>query len=350
MLTEDDNTEFRADLDFHPMLRGAYSPSLYAGVDTGSVPQSVGLPKSTGARHKTPSLKPKVADVSKRLDGLQLDMERRIREVETGLQAHRMASPLISGNNAAKRTGHAAVNPLTNTCLSSLDLHEMPDLVEAVGADMVGLPFTAGRPNNDREAFYRQMVQDTVKQAYGKLKLKSGLDLESQELVKNIVYWPHAFTSELAHLIKQRKANNISMEAFLFGTVNILSLDDLDVSRKEKNARLRLLKHLAQVALTKGWPAARQLHNCVLQGIEVGTFNWESSFDHMFQLMPTGGVEAEEKKVEDKVVNIICRSYNADAECVFSKDGRECAKVHVCLACAKRGFCFKHPEHQCRRK
>lgn len=92
----------------------------------------------------------------------------------------------------------------------------------------------------DRDSFYKQLVQDTVKEASGKLKIKSGLDLESQELVRQVIYWPHAFTSELSHCVKNRKASTIDLEAFVFGAVNILLIGDSEVSQHEKQCRIKI--------------------------------------------------------------------------------------------------------------
>ena len=59
------------------------------------------------------------------------------------------------------------------------------------------LPIVGGAALRDRETFYRQFVQDTVKEAAGKLKLnKSGLDFsKAKEFLKELVllflqgYW-----------------------------------------------------------------------------------------------------------------------------------------------------------------
>ena len=244
------------------------------------------------------------------------------------------------------------------------DLYQMQGLNDRVQLEMAKLPLVGSTaPDSDRDTFYRQLVQDTVKQASGKLKIKSGLELESQELVRLVVYWPHAFTSELSHCVKNRKATNIDIESFIFGTVNILLMNDGDVSHQEKQARLLLLKHLMYIAVLRGWAQARQLHNCILQGIETKAISWQTSASHLSQLASTGvsSVEGEKDKTRkpettdnDKIINIICRSYNSEntqnAECAYSKEGRVCNKVHVCLSCAKQGLCFKHPERRCNKR
>lgn len=102
------------------------------------------------------------------------------------------------------------------------DLYQMPELNDRVQLEIAKLLLVGNStgPINDRDTFYRQLVQDTVKQASGKLKIKSGLELESHELVRQVVYWPHAFTSELSHCVNNRKATNIDIESFIFGTIN----------------------------------------------------------------------------------------------------------------------------------
>ena len=245
--------------------------------------------------------------------------------------------------------------------VSYADLRHMPALVSRVQSEMAELPIVGEAAVRDRDTFYKQLVQDTVKEAAGKLKIKSGLELESQELVRRVIYWPHAFTSEISHCLKTRKSNNINIEGFMFGALNILLLDDQDVSAQEKTHRLLLLKHLMRVTLLKGWPVARQLHNCVLQAIETKSISWDKAFDHLAQLSHTAVTENTEKEAissrtdnSDKVLNIICKSYNSDntegAECAFSRDGKSCSKLHICSLCAKKGMNFKHTEKRCRRK
>lgn len=256
-----------------------------------------------------------------------------------------------------------SMGPSFGNNMTLSDLYKMPELNDSVQLEMSKLPLVGGGANSDRDTFYRQLVQDTVKQASGKLKIKSGLELESQELVRQVVYWPHAFTSELTHCVKNRKAMNIDIESFIFGTVNILLMNEGDVSHQEKHFRLVLLKHLMYITVLRGWAQARQLHNCILQGIETKAISWQSSASHLAQLASTcaSPQDAEKDRARknesmdtDKIVNIICRSYNSEntqnAECAYSKEGRICNKVHVCLSCAKQGLCFKHPERRCNRR
>ena len=192
------------------------------------------------------------------------------------------------------------------------DLYQMQGLNDRVQLEMAKLPLVGSTaPDSDRDTFYRQLVQDTVKQA----------------------------------------------------SVNILLMNDGDVSHQEKQARLLLLKHLMYIAVLRGWAQARQLHNCILQGIETKAISWQTSASHLSQLASTGvsSVEGEKDKTrkpettdKDKIINIICRSYNSEntqnAECAYSKEGRVCNKVHVCLSCAKQGLCFKHPERRCNKR
>ena len=192
------------------------------------------------------------------------------------------------------------------------DLYQMQGLNDRVQLEMAKLPLVGSTaPDSDRDTFYRQLVQDTVKQA----------------------------------------------------SVNILLMNDGDVSHQEKQARLLLLKHLMYIAVLRGWAQARQLHNCILQGIETKAISWQTSASHLSQLASTGvsSVEGEKDKTRkpettdnDKIINIICRSYNSEntqnAECAYSKEGRVCNKVHVCLSCAKQGLCFKHPERRCNKR
>ena len=334
----------------------------------------------TVVRPKTQS-RLKVADVAQQLASMQTDIDSRIIRMEN--ETKRLQQQMTISSSANPQCGNTS-QPLTPSRAGTLQavtpasprgpllpdsnsltlsaLHELPGLVESVQSELAQLPLVGQAATRDRDTFYRQLVQDTVTQASGKLKIKSGMDLESQELVRQIVYWPHAFTSELAHTVKSKKSGSIPLEAFIFGAINILLLDDKDVPKAEKHSRLILMKHIFKLALLRGWPIARQLHNCVLQAIEVGSISWASSVEHLVQLIPSGVVNSlvEDKSGKgdsqeaDRVINIICKSYNQGpsegAECTFSKDGRTCSKIHVCLQCAKKGFCFRHPAFQCRRK
>ena len=350
-----------------PMWSGAgndlnNTPGITVNTGTGARPKTV--PNSS--RIKNSELAAQVAKLSQEIDLKMKILESKITDSKQPQPQQEAARELAVQSPSALSLPVPKTNrtqPQDNSVNSLNDLYQLPGLMQRVEADLNELPL--GGQSKDRETFYRQLVQDTVKEASGKLKIKSGLDLDSQELVRRIIYWPHAFTSELSHCTKTRKATNIDLEAFIFGFVNILLLPDGDVSQQEKQCRLILLKHLMSLAILRGWPQARQLHNCVLQGIETGAVSWSTSWSHLSQLATTAGnsgIDLDTKddksrkteKDQDKVLNIICRSFNADntqgAECAYSKEGRTCNKVHVCMSCAKQGLCFRHPERKCTRR
>lgn len=105
-----------------------------------------------------------------------------------------------------------------------------------------------------------------------------------------------------------------------------------------------------------------------MQALEFGGHDWQDNFDHLSYFISNSdsansssaasasfnNIQGETSDSDSKIVNIICRSYNFDrsdnSECAFSKDGKICSKIHVCLFCAKRGFCFKHPEKFCKKE
>lgn len=93
----------------------------------------------------------------------------------------------------------------------------------------------------------------------------------------------------------------------MLGALNILSLDDQDVSPQEKTHWLLLLKHLMCVTLLKGWKVAWQLHNCVLQATETESISWDKAFDHLAKLSHTAVIDHTEKETisanSDKVLN-----------------------------------------------
>ena len=69
-----------------------------------------------------------------------------------------------------------------NPARTITDLYNMFGLTNRIEAELNELPLGRHVKDKDIETFYRQLVQDTVKEVSGKLKIKSGLDLESQEL------------------------------------------------------------------------------------------------------------------------------------------------------------------------
>ena len=140
----------------------------------------------------------------------------------------------------------------------------------------------------------------------------------------------------------------------MFGALDIRLLDDQIVSAKERNHRLLLLKHLMGRTLLKRWPVARQLHNCVLQATETNSISWEMAFDRLAQWSQVVLKSGADSINSDKVLTIICKSYNSDNtdgdDCAFSREGKiNCSKLHICMLCAKQCMNFKHPERRCRR-
>ena len=90
-----------------------------------------------------------------------------------------------------------------------------------------------------------------------------------------------AFNSEISHLVKDRKANNISLEAFMLGAINIVLQDDSMVNSSEKQVRLKMLKQVLKLAMIHGWAHARQYHNTIMQALEVGANDWNDNFEHL---------------------------------------------------------------------
>lgn len=120
-----------------------------------------------------------------------------------------------------------------------------------------------------------------------------------------------------------------------------------------------------KLAIIHGWGHARQFHNSVMQALEFGGHDWQDDLDHLSYFInntnssntsgaSSSNLQGEKSDSDSKIANIICRSYNLDrsdnGECAFSREGKVCSKIHMCLFCAKKGLCFKHPEKFCKRK
>ena len=79
----------------------------------------------------------------------------------------------------------------------------------------------------------------------------------------------------------------ISFEAFLFGAIHILTLNDYDVPQEDTTSRLAMLTYVLKVAIARGCSVDRQLQ----QGIEMGAVSWQSSLENLVQLTPHGTAE-----------------------------------------------------------
>lgn len=72
--------------------------------------------------------------------------------------------------------------------------------------------------------------------------------METQEYVRRVIFWPHAFTGEISHLTKQRKPVNISIEAFVLGAINIILKDDSIIGTAEKTWEVTAFKESNEIS------------------------------------------------------------------------------------------------------
>ncbi|ESP02000.1 hypothetical protein LOTGIDRAFT_157137 [Lottia gigantea] len=299
------------------------------------------------------------AELIEQIAELQENIDTRLSKLELSHQPPRLTST-VPCNKSTPKPSTAPMNMMMEdrptTEVTIRNLQAIPEVKSSLAAQLDSMPIIGhadtrilpDRPNPNE--FYRSsaaslgLLQDHDTAVPGKPRKKSGMDLESQENIVNTVYWPHAFTSEIAHIVKNRKAQIISQEAFILGAVNILMQPDTIVPLPEKLARLKLL-----------------------HGIEVGSHTWTSSFENLSHFTAVNDTNStvssnsfNSAKIKQssnansntpRIQNIICYSYNydknVDTECAFSRDGKQCQKIHVCLACAKNGYTNKHPEKLC---
>ena len=189
---------------------------------------------------------------------------------------------------------------------------------------------------------------------------KSGYDIVNQAAVINRVMWPHGFLTKIQHLT-QTKPEEISIEAFIFGYIEILLRCE---DTAEKYGRLKHLRQIMEHCIKYNWSAARQFHYQVLREIEVGNLNWlDERGIFMTSLCNTTPASNDEDKMEGSTTSdeptatlgaqekrsIICNLYNFDfTGCRYENDGG-CKKLHACAFCAEKGFLNKHRALECRK-
>lgn len=79
----------------------------------------------------------------------------------------------ITHTNSVPATS-AAFGTLIERPVSYADLRHMPALVSRVQSEMAELLIVGDATVRDRDSFYKQLLQDTVKEAAGRLKIKIG--------------------------------------------------------------------------------------------------------------------------------------------------------------------------------
>ncbi|ESP02390.1 hypothetical protein LOTGIDRAFT_172049 [Lottia gigantea] len=240
-----------------------------------------------------------------------------------------------------------------DTRLSKLELsHQPPRLTSTVPCNN-STPKPSTAPMNMMMED-RPTTEVTIKnlQAIPEVKSSVAAQLDSMPIIG------HADT----RILPDRPNPN---EFYRSSAASLGLLQDHDTAVPEKFARL--LKDVMKLAILNGWNHARQYHNCVLHGIEVGSHTWTSSFENLSHFTAVDDTNStvssnsfNSAKIKQssnansntqRIQNIICYSYNydknVDTECAFSRDGKQCQKIHVCLACAKNGYTNKHPEKLC---
>lgn len=150
-------------------------------------------------------------------------------------------------------------------------------------------------------------------------KLKSGKTAKVSSRVVNPQIWPQSELS-LGYVSKNVPFEELTIEEFVAGYSAIILLD---ISRREKHARIEHLQSLMYLATLYEWPAVRSFHGAVLLEIERGRLSWGDSFLHLENRSLVGSAKKtakpESKKSSNSSPVLFCRDYQKGS-CTNSKD------------------------------
>ncbi len=202
--------------------------------------------------------------------------------------------PLVDIQGAASVTSpHQLFNsstPLEPTKVTLNELREVKDLNSQVHDQLGALGL--GEPEEEYEPTVKNLKKG---------KIKSGMDEIFADQVVRKQIWPQAQLRE-GHG-RGVKFQDLNLRQFTLGELETLSRPD--VSEKECQGRLALLKQILGFAAHYKWQALLEFYAEVVQSIETGHKDWASCFTDIAMLSltmrPTSSLQYTPTKRDDSV-------------------------------------------------
>lgn len=205
---------------------------------------------------------------------------------------------------------------------------------------------------------------DGEKRLDTKTKIKSGKWAKSHKDLVREETWPHV--AVLRQYAKRSTFDQMDFETFVAGETRVI----MSLMQKHHHKGLGRLRVLCRVAhwmcKCRDWQAVKTIYESIIEAVEMGEREWESSFDHLESLLPPSvGVldrwkpkeqekkeEKNKEKVEKKSVEVFwCKDYqkgmcgeSGPHMAQLKPDEKPVWVIHICATCWQKDK--KKREHQ----
>ena len=282
------------------------------------------------------------------------NMDARIAALEQSAQAE-----------ASKTDAATAMSPEVDTVdLTTSKLRADLSIQQQVSARLKDLGLATDTDDSDLETKGASAsAGKTIKSK--RSKLKSGREKTVSDYAKLFVEWPHFHVFRGTER-KPAKFDELSLQEFMFGCLNII-LDGVDESDfVQQRAMLALLRDICSDAMEFSWENARNCYAIILQQMEQGRLTW-SDTESLQQLRRTYAHKSAPASSHafSKSSNSVspakgtctsgplyCYKFQ-EGTCSFSADHSTTrgSVRHICAYCLKAvGAAYNHGEHECQRK